>query len=84
MRAAFLLSLLLLVPACSLSAPALDTTITETSRAAPWPELVPLGPLLSNAEALTPRTAEAEGRSLEARAAGLRARAARLQAIRLD
>lgn len=83
MRAALILSLLLLIPACSLRAPDLDSTITETSRAAPWPDLVPLGPLLAEAEALTPRSASAEGRSLEWRAADLRRRAARLRALPL-
>ncbi|PIV73726.1 MAG: hypothetical protein COW55_11890 [Rhodobacteraceae bacterium CG17_big_fil_post_rev_8_21_14_2_50_65_11] len=83
MRAALFLSLILLIPACSLGAPELDASITETSRAAPWPDLVPLGPLLVGAAALTPRTAEAEGRSLEARAADLRRRAARLRALPL-
>jgi len=84
MRAALVLLLLLLVPACATRAPDLDRSISQASRHAAWPELVPLGPLLAGAETLTPRTAETEGRSLQWRAADLRRRAALLRAISLD
>lgn len=84
MRVAFVLFVVTLIAACSIRAPELDATITETSRAAPWPELVPLGPLLTDAAALAPRTAETEGRSLQWRAADLRRRAALLRAIQLN
>ncbi len=81
MRVILILSAVLVLAACSLRAPELDASITETSRQADWPVLVPLTPLLSNAETLTPRTAEAEGRTLQWRAADLRRRAALLRAI---
>jgi hypothetical protein len=84
MRAVILLSLLLVLPACSIRAPELDASITETSRAADWPELVPLGPLLAGAEALAPRAAETEGRTLEWRAADLRRRAALLRGLSVN
>lgn len=84
MRTALVLSLMIAVSACSIRAPELDASITATSRDADWPELVPLGPLLARAEALTPRAAESEGRTLEWRAADLRRRAALLRALVLN
>lgn len=84
MRVILILSVLLALTACSIRAPELDASITETSRQADWPQLVPLVPLLAQAEALTPRTAEAEGRTLQWRATDLRRRAALLRAIPVD
>jgi len=84
MRAIPVLTFLLVLSACSIRAPELDASITETSRAAPWPELVPLGPLLAGAEALGPRAADTEGRTLEWRAADLRRRAAILRRMSVN
>ncbi|MFV1875652.1 hypothetical protein [Nioella sp.] len=84
MRAVICLSLLLVLSACSIRAPELDASITETSRAADWPELVPLGPLLAGAEALPPRAADTEGRTLQWRAADLRRRAAILRRLSVN
>lgn len=84
MRAVICFSILLVLSACSIRAPELDASITETSRAAPWPELVPLGPLLAGTEALGPRAADTEGRTLEWRAADLRRRAAILRALSVN
>lgn len=84
MRTVICFSILLVLSACSIRAPELDASITETSRAAPWPELVPLGPLLAGAEALGPRAADTEGRTLEWRAADLRRRAAILRALSVN
>lgn len=69
--------------ACGPDIPALDARLDAGARAADYPELVPLGPLLAGVDAVPVRTAAAEGQSLEARAANLRARAARLRAIPL-
>ncbi len=55
--------------------PDLDNRLTEQSRAAGFPQLVPLGPLLAQADAAGPRVAATEGASLEARVADLRRRA---------
>ncbi|MGI3187207.1 hypothetical protein [Nioella aestuarii] len=84
MRAVICICFLLVLSACSIRAPELDASITETSRAAPWPELVPLGPLMTGAEALGPRAADTEGRTLEWRAADLRRRAAILRALSVN
>jgi hypothetical protein len=51
---------------------------TLTPRPA-YPLLVPLGPLLAQGDAMTPRSAEIEGQNLAARAADLRRRAALLR-----
>lgn len=84
MRAVTVLTFLLVLGACSIRAPELDASITATSRAAPWPALVPLGPLLSGAEALAPRAADTEGRTLQWRAADLRRRAAILRRMSVN
>jgi hypothetical protein len=67
--------------ACGPDVPELDARIEGS--AAPFPELVPLGPLLARVDAVPPRAAAPEGQSLEARAADLRRRAAALRAIPL-
>lgn len=84
MRAVLFLSVVLALSACSIRAPELDASITPASRQADWPELVPLGPLLAGAEALGPRAADTEGRSLEWRAADLRRRAAILRGLAVN
>lgn len=74
---------LFLVAACGGPPPGLQARISPAARDAPFPELVPLGPILAETEALLPRDAESEGRSLEARAADLRRRAAALRRMPL-
>ena len=59
MRYLTLLTVLTLVAACSIRAPELDASITDQSRAADWPELVPLGPILTRTELAGPPRAEA-------------------------
>ncbi|ABD55914.1 hypothetical protein [Jannaschia sp. CCS1] len=82
MRSAMLLLCLLLL-ACGPSRQEFDGALSAEARTADYPSLVPLGPLLTAAEAPLVRTAASEGTSLEARAADLRRRAARLQAMAL-
>ncbi len=79
----WLLPLPLLLAACGDPLPDLDAGLSPAARDAPFPELVPLGPLLAQTDALLPRDAEAEGRSLEARAADLRRRANLLRQLPL-
>ena len=69
--------------ACGPDIPALDARLDAEAQNAPFPELVPLGPLLAGVDAVPTRAASTEGQSLEARAANLRARAARLRAVPL-
>lgn len=69
--------------ACGPDVPGLDERIGPEARAADFPELVPLGPLLSGIDAVPTRAAATEGQSLEARAADLRRRAAALRAMPL-
>jgi hypothetical protein len=69
--------------ACGPDVPALDARIGAEARAADFPDLVPLGPLLAGVDAIPPREAAPEGESLEARAADLRRRAAALRALPL-
>ncbi|KAA9010260.1 hypothetical protein [Histidinibacterium aquaticum] len=58
--------------------PPLEGRLTAADRAAPYPDLVPLGPILAAApEGGDP---EGEAAALEARAAGLRSRAAQVGA----
>lgn len=61
-----------LIAACT-PFPALEGTISESARAAPYPVLSPLPPL--------PQASDAEVTDLQARAAALRARAARIRQI---
>lgn len=74
----------LALAACSSGMPDLDQRITQASRDAAYPELVPLGPLLAQVDALLPRSAAAEGQSLESRAADLRRRAAQLRRMSIS
>ena len=72
-----LLTGVLLIAACT-RMPDLDDNVTPAAKAAPYPKLVPLEPLL--AEALDTNTAPTTQAALDARGAALRARAARIQA----
>lgn len=73
---------LALIAAAGLAActefPALERTLTPALEAAPYPELVPLDPLLAQARAGQVDAVQTET-TLEARVARLRARAARLR-----
>ncbi|MEX3014650.1 hypothetical protein [Gymnodinialimonas hymeniacidonis] len=82
MRAAALL-LCLIPAACGPGMPDLDHRLTAQSQASGFPELVPIGPLLAQADADAPRVAATEGLSLEARAADLRRRANWLRSLQL-
>ena len=82
MRTAVIFLCFLLL-ACGPNRQELDSALSAEARAADYPELVALGPLLAQAEAPLVRSAATEGASLEARAADLRRRAARLQAMAL-
>ncbi len=75
---------LALLGACSIRAPELDMVTLPQSQSADWPELVPLGPLLSRADQLAPRSTDSAARDLAWRAADLRRRAALLRALRLE
>ncbi len=72
---AILLAATLLLAACA-QFPALDATLEATDRSAPFPDLVPIEPILAAADA---RTAAPQDLSLDARIAALEARAARLR-----
>ena len=82
MRSAALF-LCLLPLACGPALPDLHNELSPEARAAGYPSLVALGPLLAQAEAPLVRSAASEGTSLEARAADLRRRAAWLRAMSL-
>ena len=69
--------------ACGPSRPDLASRISPEGRAADFPALVPLGPLLQGSDALLPRDAATEGAGLAARAADLRRRAALLRQMEL-
>jgi len=77
------LACLACLAACGPSRPDLASRISSEGRAADFPALVPLGPLLRDSDALLPRSAEQDGASLEARAADLRRRAAMLRQMDL-
>ena len=62
----------LILSACA-TFPALDGTISDAARQAPYPELTPLPPL--------PAASEAENTAFQARLDALQARAARLRLI---
>lgn len=76
---AALLPLTLLAAGCAPSLPDLDATLTPASRTADYPQLVPLGPVLAEVDALLPREAMPVSTGLEARVADLRRRAAALR-----
>ncbi|KGM48381.1 hypothetical protein [Pseudooceanicola atlanticus] len=71
-----------MVAALSLSAcaqfPELDRAIPADEQRGPYPDLVPVGGLLAQAE--NPRIEDDDADNLSARAAALKARAARLRA----
>ena len=69
--------LLLVLPVLAACAqfPALDAQLTAADRAAPYPALIPLGPLLARADAM----GSAPAPSPEQRVAALAARAAALR-----
>lgn len=69
--------------ACGPDVPALDARLGPEARAADFPDLVPLGPLLAGVDTVPVRAAATEGLSLEARTADLRRRAAALRAMPL-
>ncbi|MDG4650196.1 hypothetical protein P6F26_17240 [Roseibacterium sp. SDUM158017] len=79
--AVMLLSATLALAACGPDVPELDARIDALDSA--FPDLVPLGPLLAQTDAVPAREAEPEGESLEARADSLRRRAAALRAMPL-
>jgi hypothetical protein len=69
--------------ACGPERPDLAARISPEARAAPAPRILPLAPVLRQSDALLPRVAASEGRSLTARAADLRRRAAVLRDLPL-
>lgn len=66
-----------LLPACT-QFPALDRTITPALKAADYPDLVPLEPVLASASSTGVAPVQATA-AIDARVAALRARAARLR-----
>ena len=82
MRVAALI-LCLLPLSCGPGLPDLHQQLSAEARSADYPALVPLGPLLAQADAPLNRSAATEGASLESRAADLRRRAAWLRNMAL-
>jgi len=82
-RLAPLALILPLLAACAPERPDLLDEVSPEARAEDFPEIVPLQPLLDQADAQEPRVAAEEGRSLEARAADLRRRAESLRRMPL-
>jgi len=76
----FILCTLACLGGCSALPPGLRAP-SETGQG--YPQLVPLGTLIAESDALPLRSAEAEGQSLAARAADLRRRAALLRDMTL-
>lgn len=79
----FALILCCLPLACERGIPDLEQQLSAEARAADYPDLVALGPLLAQVEGPMPRSAAMEGTSLEARAEALRRRAAWLRNLAL-
>lgn len=77
----FLSVLTLCLPAACTQFPALDGSVTPELRDAAYPDIVPLGSLLAQADAArgAPRAGPAVQDALEDRVARLRARAERLR-----
>jgi hypothetical protein len=71
-------SLMISLAACAVDLPELNGGLSDQSRDAPYPELLPLAPLLMLSGAQQPRSAETEAERLQARAQSLRIRAAAL------
>lgn len=59
--------------------PKLDDHVTPAARQAPYPALLPLGPLLEDSDTSQAQTSTDTDAALQARAAALRARARRMQ-----
>ncbi|TFL17028.1 hypothetical protein [Jannaschia formosa] len=70
------LLLLLLLGACAAELPPIEGTISQAARAAPEPQLIPVGPILAQRD--VPVRARAAELELDARAAGLRREAGAL------
>jgi len=81
MRPWLILPLLLATTACT-EFPELDAKIDATSRAAPYPDLIPVEEI--KAQVTPPRIADTSGSDVMARAARLKARAARLRATPIN
>jgi len=81
MRLTLALLCLASVTACA-EFPELDTAISAEARRAPFPELVPIGPILERRN--DARTDGTEAEALEARAAALRARARLLRGATIN
>ncbi len=62
--------------------PALEATVSDEARAAPYPDLVPVEQI--SAQVSAPRVQEPGNRALAVRAARLRARAAQLRGSVID
>ncbi|MEL6295271.1 MAG: hypothetical protein AAFR10_13510 [Pseudomonadota bacterium] len=82
MRLSPCLVILAAISACT-QFPELDDAVSEQAQAAPYPALVDLGPLVTEARASRTDPAEVET-SVDARVAALRARAARLRGEVVD
>lgn len=80
LRAAALISaaVLLGLPGCA-QFPRLDAAISDAARAAPYPDLLPIGHLRAATATPDPGSAAGPAGELAARVAALRARAARLR-----
>ncbi|MFN6979133.1 MAG: hypothetical protein ACK4OP_13475 [Gemmobacter sp.] len=79
MRRPTVFAILVLLAACSALPPDLDGAETAAARTAPYPQLVPIDPLLAAETAGTASAADTA--AVEARAARLTARAAALRRI---
>ncbi|MFD1508930.1 hypothetical protein [Lacimonas salitolerans] len=75
------LALVVALAACA-QFPELDTQTNDIDPNAPYPALVPLEPLVAQADA--PRITDADTSATEARVAGLRGRADRLRRTGID
>jgi hypothetical protein len=84
MRIVMTLALALTLAACGPDIPDLDGRLSDAARNAPFPNLIPLGPVLRQGDATLPRDAATEGTSLEARADSLRRRAAALRRMPIN
>ena len=79
------IALLCLTAACT-QFPELDATLDQATLDAPYPDLVPLGPLLAQADGIaqTGQTSATAQASFDSRLARLRAQAARLRGPVVD
>ncbi|MEM7723752.1 MAG: hypothetical protein AAF376_15480 [Pseudomonadota bacterium] len=67
--------------ACGPTVPQLESQLTPPARGTDFPSLLPLQPLLADADAILLRNAAQEGTALQARGEDLRRRAAALRAL---